>query len=494
MQVRRSLWITLLFTNGQVVIYFFASLVLARLLKPDDIGAFSIAAVVVNFAAMFRDLGSNPYLVRRENLTPQDVSGVLGLTLLTGLVLGGAVFLLRHEVAAYYRDPRIADVLVVMSINMLLVPPNAVMAAVLARRLDAVSGTKAGLAAILTHVTVSISSAYAGYGPLAPALATLVTAVVTIWVNRMLVGREYTLRPSTHGWREVLHFSRGVLFSNTVNMASNSLPDLLIGRRLSTTDVGLYSRAIGLTGLLQTAIGPALGFNSLPVLAQAHREGESAFRYVLMRSTALLTGLSWPFYVWLAVFADPIIRLLYGPNWAATAEAVPWLCLAAAAKVPFSMFAPALQAINQPMRGAWAALPTLLLRLVFLAVVPAYSIVWIVTALALADILALTTWLRIARQVLNLPLPDFIKSHVQSALVALVSLAAGLLLEFADKRMGLPLLVLVPLSLAVVTGAGAIAVFRIDHPFAQELRKAWQAVTAKFRNRGQLSDSGRNGS
>jgi O-antigen/teichoic acid export membrane protein len=186
--------------------------------------------------------------------------------------------------------------------------------------------------------------------------------------------------------------------------------------------------------------------------------------------------------VWLAVFAEPIIRLLYGPNWAATALLVPWLCLAAAAKTPFSMFGPALQAINQPMRGAWASLPTLLLRLMFLAMVPANSIVWVVAALSLADVLALAAWLGVVRRVLHVPLWEFTKSHLQSGLVTLVSLLAALMLRYADSWMNLHPLALVPLSLLVVAAVSSWTVFRINHPFADELRKAVHMIRSKIKS------------
>jgi O-antigen/teichoic acid export membrane protein len=472
MQIRKSVWITLAVSNGQTVIYFLASLVMARLLTPSDVGAFSIAVVVINIASIFRDLGGNPYLVRREHLRAEDVSGVLGLTLCTAVVLSTLIWLGRHEVAGYYHDPRIADVLQVLVFNFLLVPPNAAMAAVLVRRLDAVSGAKVGLMGTLTHLVVSIALAYAGYGPMAPAYANTASLLVTMVMNRWMVDRAYTLRPSVHGWVEVLRFSRGVLVNNTINMATNSLPDLFIGRRLGPAEVGLFSRATGVTGLLQTALGPALGFNTLPVLAQAHREGDSAFRYTLLRSTTLLTCLAWPFYVWLGLFADPIIRLLYGPTWAETATLVPWLCAAAAARTPFSMMGPALQAINQPMSGAWASLPTLLLRLLFLMAVPAHSISWVVAALALADVLALFTWIRVAKRTLKLPLCGFAKSQGQSAAVALAGLGAGVALQLLNSKLDLPLLVLAPLSFVVVCGAAAAVTFRIQHPFAQEIRRA----------------------
>lgn len=476
MQVRKSVWISLLVSNGQTVIYFFASLVMARLLTPSDVGAFSIAVVVANTFAILRDLGCNPYLVRRENLTPDDVRGVLGLTLLTAVLLSAVLWVGRHPLADYYRDPRIADVMQVLCLNFLLVPPSAVLAAVLARRLDAVSGAKVGLASTLVHLTVSIWLAYNGYGPMAPALATTASLVVTLLLNRLLVERSYSLRPSTHGWRDVLHFSRGVLMSNLINAGTTALPDLYIGRRLGPTEVGLFSRATGVTGLLQTAIGPALGFNTLPVLAQAHRDGEAPFRYVLLRAGAMLTGLSWPFYIWLAVFAHPIIELLYGRQWTETATLLPWLCLAAAAKAPFTMFSAALQAANKPMSGAWAAFPTLLLRVLLLAALPSSTVVWIVAALSLADILALYTWVRVAHRELKVHPMDLLRSHRISAVVAAGSLAVALAFLALTQWLVLPLWVLVPLSLLVTVAAAACIVFQFDHPFAQELKRAFQHV------------------
>jgi len=116
--------------------------------------------------------------------------------------------------------------------------------------------------------------------------------------------------------------------------------------------------------------------------------------------------------------------------------------------------------------------------------VPANSIVWVVAALSLADVLALAAWIGVVRRVLHLPLWDFAKSHLQSALVTLVSLLAALSLSYADNWLNLHPLLLVPLSLVLVAAVSSWTVFRINHPFADELRKASQMVLTKLKARG----------
>jgi O-antigen/teichoic acid export membrane protein len=479
MQVRRSLWISFAFSNASTVVFFAVSLILARLLTPDQIGVFSISVVFVNIMSIFRDLGGNPYIVRKAELTNEDTGAVLGLTLTTSWVLAALLWLSTGQIAAFYGDPRIVNVLHILTFNFLLVPPSAVMASVLARNLSAGKGAKVGMAALMAHCAVSLSLAALGWGEQALALANTALLLTNLAGYSLMMPEGFRIKPIWRGWREPLQFSRGILTNNIINMASASIPDLFIGRKLGTHEVGIYSRSNGLTGLFQQVVGPTLGFNTLPVLAKAHHEGKSAFDHMLRKSTELLTGLAWPIYIWLAVFANPVIRVLYGPNWAAAAPLVPWLCLAAIAKVPFSVIGPALQAINRPMSGAWASLPTLGLRILLLAVLPVDTLYAVVVALVVADILALLAWGRVTRKLLDMPLIEMLRSQKRSAMVACACLAACLASKWLCGWVGLPALAELLVSGASLIVAFSASVLMSGHAFKDEILRAFQSLRPK---------------
>ena len=479
MQVRRSLWISFAVSNAATIVYFGVSLVLARLLTPDQIGVFSISVIFVNIASIFRDLGGNPYIVRKAELTNHDTGAVLGLTLTTSWALATLLWLCTGQIAAFYGDPRIVNVLHILTFNFLLVPPAAVMAAVLTRNLSAGKGAKVGMAALLAHCIVSLSLAALGWGEAALALANTALLLTNLIGYRLLMPAGFSLKPLWRGWKEPLRFSGGILVNNIVNMASSSIPDLFIGRKLGAHEVGIYSRSNGLTSLFQQVVGPTLGFNTLPVLAKAHHDGREAFHHMLRKSTELLTGLAWPIYIYIAVFADPVIRVLYGPNWTEAAALVPWLCLAAMAKVPFSVIGPALQAINRPMSGAWASLPTLLLRVLLLAVLPSNTLHAVVMVLVAADILALLAWGHVTRKLLDMSLLEMVRSQKRSAMVAGTCLGVCLACRWLGSALELPALVLL-----LISGAGLIVAFLSTvhyshHAFRQEIYRGLAAMKAR---------------
>jgi O-antigen/teichoic acid export membrane protein len=273
-----------------------------------------------------------------------------------------------------------------------------------------------------------------------------------------------------------LRFSGGVLSSNIVGMANMALPEALIGRQLGAHDVGIFSRANGLTGLFQQAVGPTLGFNVLPLLARAYHEGAEAFAATLRRSAEMLTGLAWPVYIWLAIFPGEIIRVLYGPSWGAAAELVPMLCIAAMARTPFSIIPPALQAADRTMSGAFAALPTLLLRLALLALVPKSGLTMFVLLLCVADVVALSAWAWVVRQHLGLGMWQFLRSQSRSVGVGLACLLACLLVKALSYTAGLPALATVLLSALAVAATWPVFILWLDHPLSEELRK----VSAKL--------------
>ena len=92
-QIRKALALTFLSTNGATAVQFAVTLVLARLLSPEEIGIFSITAVAVSIAQLFRDFGVASYLQREADLTRQKVATAFGVLLFSSWVIALLVFL-----------------------------------------------------------------------------------------------------------------------------------------------------------------------------------------------------------------------------------------------------------------------------------------------------------------------------------------------------------------------------------------------------------------
>ncbi len=470
MQVRRSLWISFAASNANTMAFFFISLVLARLLTPRQIGIFSLSVIAINVASIFRDLGSNPYLIRKKDLSGDDIASVLGITVTMSWVMAASLWFGRHAIARYFAEPAIVPVLEILTFNFLLVPFSAVMNAMLVRDLRAKEGAYvSGFSTVAFGVTVLLL-AWFDFGERSPALANTALLLANIIGFWLVMPKGFRLRLRWVGWGEPLRFSGGVLLSNIANMANQTLPEALIGKHMGAHEVGIFSRANGLTGLFQQAVGPTMGFNALPVLSRAFHDGPDTFKKVVRQSAELLTGVSWPVYIWIGTFAGEIIRVLYGPNWNSAAELVPWMCLAAAARTPLSIIGPALQAIDRPLSGAIAVLPNLALRVLFLAAFVATELPHFVIWLTVADILALGAWGFVTRRYLGIGLLELMGGQVRSLILGAVCLALCLAVKLVSLALVLPAWVTVPLSGLLLIVVWPYTVIRLSHPFSAELR------------------------
>ena len=476
MQIRRSLWITFAFSNATTVVMFVVSLILARVLTPHEIGVFSVCFAVTTFCSVFRDLGAATYLIRKETVDNEDVGSVLGLTLTSSVLIATVLWLLRHRLAAFFGEPSFADVLPILLFNFMLIPVAAAMTALLVRNLSAGRSALVGGVSTLAYAAVVLSLAVNGFGSQAQAWANTANLLSTILLLVLVMPKTFRLRPRWRGWGGQMQFARGMVFAQLAAAANNALPDAVLGRTLGAHFVGMFSRANGTVSLFHQAFGPTVAYNALPIIARTYHPGAAAVATLLARSASFLTALAWPIYIWLAVFPAEVIGLLYGKAWLDAAPLVPWLCLAAAARAPFLTVEPALNAINRPFSAAKGMAAGLFCRVLLLGALGFADLHRFVMLLCVADVVANLAWALAARKHLGLGAAALRVCLRGSVLLAAACAAVALATRWALDGRGLAPGWSVLISGAAVLVTWLIVLFAVRHPFADELRNAWQRM------------------
>jgi O-antigen/teichoic acid export membrane protein len=486
-QIRRSLWITLAYSNLGTILMFVVAMALARILTPRDIGVFTLCVAAINFAGVLRDFGTVQYLISKGEATSEDAGAVLGLTLISSWVLAAALWLGRHALAAWFNEPQVAEVLPVILIGFLLIPLSSLMNALLTRDLSASRSAVVNIGSNLIYAVVVLALALRGYGALSAAWANAANVASNVLLFLVVMPKGFRLRPRFSGWGPPVRYGSGVLLSSMAQAASQALPDVVTGRTLGVHDVGLFSRAMGTVGLFQVVVGPTLTYNALPIIAREHRDKPAGVVSVLVKSATLLTVLAWPVYAWIAGHAKALIELLYGASWTAAADLVPWLCLAAAVRTPYLIVTPALQAVGKNFQNSRAQSLNFVIRAVVLLLFGLQDLRHLVMALCLAEILCTLPWAWEAWRHLDLSTQTLMRGLRGSMGVGVICGFASLAVR--SMQQGQPMLPLleVLLSSAAVAGAWLAAVFLFKHPVADELQRALG------RGRGSAADASREG-
>jgi lipopolysaccharide exporter len=351
--VRRSLFFALAERYLLLLLQLASFIVLARLLTPEDIGLYSVASAVIGLAQVVRDFGVGSYLIQEKELTPERVRTAFTITLLIAVVLFAVTQLAAYQVALFYRDPRLERVLLLLSINFLIIPLNSTNMALMRRDMQFGKLMSMNVVATLAGTGTSITLAALGQGYISLVWAALVNTA-TVAITGSIVRRGgFWHWPTLREWRRVFYFgSRATLASIITEIAMN-INDLVIGRVLGFSAVGILSRAQGVMNLFHRDVMGAVRSVALPAFAKAHREGAD-LEILHTRSITAVTAFSWPFYGFLGLFPLESLRLLFGHQWDAAAHLVPVFCLAGAVASCWNLILPMLTAsgrINLTVRA-----------------------------------------------------------------------------------------------------------------------------------------------
>ena len=327
--VRRALLFSFAERYAMLVISLVSNLIIARLLTPGDIGAYSVSLAVISVAQVLRDFGVANYLIQENDLTDEHIRTALGVTLALGLGLGLAVFAAAPLVARFYGEPQMASLLRVCSINFLLLPFSTVSLALLRRRLAFKELAIVNLIATTVGALVSTSLAWSGLGSISLAIGAVSVSAVTglsAWVAQ---NDRRVLLPGLSEWRRLLSFGARSSSVGVVTSVSMDINDLAVGKLMGFEAVALLSRAQGLMSLFHRDLMGAVRNVAFPAFAKAARE-QQVLEPMYLASVTNVTVVAWPFYGFVSLYAIETLRLLYGPQWDSAAPLVPIFCLAGA--------------------------------------------------------------------------------------------------------------------------------------------------------------------
>ncbi|MEZ4226369.1 MAG: MOP flippase family protein [Polyangiaceae bacterium] len=290
------------------------SLVLVRLLTPEDFGLLGMVAVLLGFLVVLGDLGLTAALIQRQELEERHSSSVFWLMVGAGLTLAALFAASAPWVARFYGEPRLVGVVQLLALDFALSPFIAVQFALLSRRLAFRTIALCEMVAVLIAGATAVVLASFGFGVWALVLKTLISSLVQVVAVWLLSDWRPRLRFEIRALKELFRFSSNLLGNNVVGYWSSQVDDLLIGRGLGAAPLGLYSRAYTTVMTPTREVGGVLSRVMFPALAKLQHDRDELRRLYLqvLGAAALIV---FPGMAMLFVLADPLTRLLFGEKW-----------------------------------------------------------------------------------------------------------------------------------------------------------------------------------
>ena len=306
---------------------FAVSVLISRyFLLPAQVGLFSIGLAAALMVAILQDFGLTRYIAGRPEMSRQEIRTCSSVSFLFALLIAAVVAALAWPMAWGYGEPGLTELMLVIAASYLFVPLSIVPVALATRAMDFRAIFLVNAAGAAVGGGAALALAWAGWGPVALAWGMVAQAAARGAVAQAIHPAPIPLRPRLGQAGEVVRFGslNSVLFvSGAIGSRSS---DLIVGRLLGLTAVGLFSRATALSAQLRMLVSGAVSGVFYPAFARIRDRGE-ALGPPYVRVVAGYTVVTWPALAGLALAAEPLVLSLYGPEWAGVAPILTWVAL-----------------------------------------------------------------------------------------------------------------------------------------------------------------------
>ena len=313
---------------GTILLQMVVSIVVARLLMPDDVGVMALMTFFTSLALVVVDSGFSQMLIRKSDPDPCDYKSVFLFNIVVSWVVYLLLVALFPWVAAFYEQPVLARIAPVL---FLLIPVNAlgsIQNTLFTRQFRFALLSKITFFSSLVSGALAVTMALAGCGVwslVGQRLSSIAVRSALLW---FFSGWRpcRAVRASTKPLREMAPYSLRLMSSDLVAAIYNKVAQLFIGKIYSTDLLGYFYQAqkleeLPVTSTVQSVQG--VTFPAFSKLASRPEKLAESYRQVVM----IVAFLMFPAMAGLSAVAPDLFALLLGDRWMPTVPYFEVVCL-----------------------------------------------------------------------------------------------------------------------------------------------------------------------
>ena len=291
-----------------------STIILARLLTPDDFGLVAMATTVIALLEVFtmNDFGSA--IIQNQNATRVHYDTAWTMEMIIGVLACSSIAILAFPASHFFGDERLAPVLLVLSIYPLLDGAYNMGCIDFRRNLEFRKEFALQVTRKLSGILISIPIAFA-------------TRNYWALIGGLLAGRvgalifSYCLHPfrpqfSLGAVKEIWQFSRWIMANNALAFLNGRGSHLLMGRLGSPTALGLYSVSFDIANLPTSELAMPINRAVFPGYARIQDDG-ARLKAGFLRVFSAVVLVTMPAGIGLALVAPTLVPLLLGNKWSA---------------------------------------------------------------------------------------------------------------------------------------------------------------------------------
>lgn len=299
---------------GAQLVTFIVSIVLARILSPEDYGTIVLVTVFTAILQVFVDSGLGTALIQKKDADDLDFSSVFYFNFFVCLVLYAFMFITAPYIAKFYNDTTLTPVVRVLSLTIVIAGVKGIQQAYVSRNMLFKRFFFSTIGGTIFSAFLGIAMACAGFGVWSlvaqqlsnAAIDTLILWCTVKWRPKRIFSLDRLKTLFSFGWK--------LLVSSLLDTVYNNLRNLIIGKMYSSADLAFYNQGDKFPKVIVTNINTSIDSVLLPTMSNA-QDDKKRVKQMTRRAIKTSTYVMAPLMMGMAFCAEPIVRVVLTDKW-----------------------------------------------------------------------------------------------------------------------------------------------------------------------------------
>lgn len=302
------------------------SIILARLLSPDDYGILTMVNVFIVLANVFVTSGMGVALVQDKDADELTVNTDLYVSIAVGIIVYIVLYVSAPWIAAYYAMPELTIVIRVLGLKLPVASVYTIQHAVLTRNMQF---QKLVLPTVLSTIgsgVLGIAAAIAGWGVWALVLQTLMSQILIVCFLAIVIRWKPKLHFSKKKAKQHFSFGSRVVAATLINTFVGQLYTLTIGKTYSGTDAAYYNNGIMYPQKIIGIIEASVNSVTFPAIANV-KDSQAQVKEIMKNTIQHVSFMIVPMMIGMALCAEHMIRVFLTDKWLPSVPYLQIVCL-----------------------------------------------------------------------------------------------------------------------------------------------------------------------
>jgi O-antigen/teichoic acid export membrane protein len=324
-----------------------STIVVIRLLAPEDYGLMAMATSFLGLLALMSELGVGASIVQAKDITRDDVRHIFGLVLVSSLCFMIIGHFGAPLIARFYNEPEVIPLVRVMNVAFFLMALYLVPQSILIRQMNFKVKSQIDIAGSVGGAILTVGFALGGAGVWALVVTPLFGHLFRAIAFNIVGGSLLTPLFSYQRTKRFMTFGLTITADRLANFAYTQADTIIVGRFLGNSLFGVYAVALNLASLPMEKVLPIVTQVSFASYSRIQTELDRIGRNIF-RTIQAVSFIGFPLFFGMASVAPEVIRLILGPKWEAIIVPFQLLCLIMPLKALSPILPPAVFAVGKP--------------------------------------------------------------------------------------------------------------------------------------------------